>query len=72
MRNKEMLDKNQDLDLVIAFPGGYGTQDMIRQSKKKSVQTIVIVSNTSYVDIHNNLVKCCFCLKKEFDKNYCF
>lgn len=37
IRNKEMLDVGKP-DLVLAFPGGRGTADMIRQSRKAGVQ----------------------------------
>ncbi len=36
VRNKVMLDLNPDL--VIAFPGGNGTKNMIEISKKKNVK----------------------------------
>jgi hypothetical protein len=36
LRNQEMLDKGQP-DIVIAFPGGSGTADMIARAKKQNV-----------------------------------
>ena len=33
IRNQEMLKNHNDLDLVIAFPGGKGTDDMVRRAK---------------------------------------
>lgn len=33
-RNQEMLDKEKP-DLVIAFPGGTGTRDMVNRSKRQ-------------------------------------
>jgi len=36
MRNKQMLDEGKP-DLVIAFPGGKGTADMVRQARERGV-----------------------------------
>lgn len=36
-RNAEMLELHPDIELVVAFPGGTGTADMIRQAKKKQI-----------------------------------
>lgn len=41
MRNKAMLEEGKP-DLVIAFPGGSGTRDMIRKAKKAGVEVIEI------------------------------
>jgi len=41
MRNKAMLDEGRP-DLVIAFPGGSGTRNMIRQARKAGVEVIEI------------------------------
>lgn len=41
IRNKQMLDEEKP-DLVIAFPGGKGTADMVRQAKKAGVEVIKI------------------------------
>lgn len=38
-RNQQMLDKGNP-DLVVAFPGGKGTADMIRRAKEAGVRTI--------------------------------
>jgi predicted Rossmann-fold nucleotide-binding protein len=35
IRNQEMLDSG--IDKVIAFPGGYGTADMIRRARKADI-----------------------------------
>ncbi|MDA8080665.1 MAG: SLOG family protein [Actinomycetota bacterium] len=35
IRNKEMLDSG--IDLVVAFPGGRGTADMVRRARRKGV-----------------------------------
>lgn len=40
-RNKRMLDEGKP-DLVIAFPGGKGTANMIRQARKAGVEVIEI------------------------------
>lgn len=40
-RNKRMLDEGKP-DLVIAFPGGKGTANMIRQALKAGVEVIEI------------------------------
>jgi hypothetical protein len=40
IRNQQMLDTG--IDLVIAFPGGVGTADMIRRAKKAGVKVIEI------------------------------
>lgn len=37
IRNKQMLEQGKP-DLVIAFPGGKGTANMIRQAKKAGVR----------------------------------
>jgi hypothetical protein len=41
IRNKQMLDEGNP-DLVIAFPGGSGTRNMIRQARKAGVEVIEI------------------------------
>lgn len=41
IRNKQMLDKGKP-DLVIAFPGGRGTQNMIKQAYAANVPVCVI------------------------------
>jgi len=43
IRNKQMLDEGKP-DLVLAFPGGNGTQNMIRQAQKAGV-TVAIVDS---------------------------
>lgn len=37
IRNQQMLDEGRP-DLVIAFPGGTGTRDMIRRTKKAGIE----------------------------------
>lgn len=39
IRNQQMLDEGKP-DLVVAFPGGTGTADMIRRAKKAGVEVI--------------------------------
>jgi len=41
IRNQQMLDEGHP-DLVIAFPGGRGTADMVRRSKEAGIPTRVI------------------------------
>jgi predicted Rossmann-fold nucleotide-binding protein len=40
-RNKWMLEQGQP-DLVIAFPGGRGTADMVRKARKAGVEVVEI------------------------------
>ena len=37
IRNQKMLDDNK-VDLVIAFPGGKGTADMVERAKKANIE----------------------------------
>jgi len=37
MRNQKMLDDNK-VDLVVAFPGGKGTADMVERAKKANIE----------------------------------
>lgn len=41
IRNQQMLDEGKP-DLVVAFPGGIGTKDMIRRAKKAGVEVIEV------------------------------
>lgn len=41
IRNQEMLDAG-DVDLVLAFPGGRGTADMVAKAKRAGISTIVM------------------------------
>ena len=41
MRNKVMLEDGQP-DLVVAFPGGAGTRDMVRKARKAGVDVVEI------------------------------
>lgn len=41
IRNQRMLDEGKP-DLVIAFPGGRGTADMVRRAKAAGVQVLEI------------------------------
>lgn len=42
MRNEKMLDDNPDIELVIAFPGGFGTADMVKKAKKRKIIVLEI------------------------------
>lgn len=44
IRNKQMLDEGKP-DLVVAFPGGSGTKNMIDQATKAGVKVIKIESS---------------------------
>lgn len=44
IRNQQMLDEGKP-DLVVAFPGGVGTRDMIDRAKKAGVRVVEIRSN---------------------------
>lgn len=41
IRNQQMLDEGKP-DLVIAFPGGGGTADMIERAEKAGVEVILV------------------------------
>ena len=41
IRNQQMLDEGKP-DLVIAFPGGTGTADMIRRARKAGVEVVEV------------------------------
>lgn len=41
IRNQKMLDEGKP-DLVVAFPGGSGTADMVRRARKAGVEVIVV------------------------------
>jgi hypothetical protein len=41
IRNKQMLEEG-DPDLVVAFPGGAGTRNMVEQARKAGVEVIEI------------------------------
>ena len=42
IRNAKMLE--EELDLVVAFPGGAGTADMVRRSKKAGFKVMEVKS----------------------------
>lgn len=41
IRNQQMLD--MEPDLVVAFPGGKGTADMVRRAKKAGVRVLLAI-----------------------------
>lgn len=43
IRNQRMIDHGKP-DLVVAFPGGRGTQDMIAKAKAASIKTIEVTA----------------------------
>jgi UDP-N-acetylmuramoylalanine-D-glutamate ligase len=46
IRNQEMLDLNKP-DVVVAFPGGRGTADMVRRARAKGVRVIEPIATTA-------------------------
>lgn len=40
IRNQDMLDSG--VDVVVAFPGGRGTADMVRRARKAGVEVVEI------------------------------
>lgn len=36
-RNQRMLDSDEVIDLVVAFPGGKGTADMVRRARRAGI-----------------------------------
>lgn len=45
IRNQRMLDEGKP-DLVVAFPGGRGTADMVRRAREAGVEVIEIAGRT--------------------------
>lgn len=41
-RNSRMLQEHPDIDLVVAFPGGSGTTDMVAKAKKSNLHVLEI------------------------------
>lgn len=41
IRNQQMLDEGKP-DLVVAFPGGTGTADMVKRAKKAGIEVIEV------------------------------
>lgn len=41
IRNQQMLDEGKP-DLVVAFPGGTGTADMVRRAKKAGIEVVEV------------------------------
>jgi len=44
IRNQEMIDECKP-DLVVAFPGGRGTADMVRRAKAAGIRVIEVQHN---------------------------
>ena len=42
VRNQQMLDQNPGIELVVAFPGGTGTADMVKRATAKGVKVIEV------------------------------
>ena len=49
IRNQEMLVLSMP-ELVVAFPGGRGTEDMIKRSKKAGVEVISLYKRMSFYE----------------------
>lgn len=47
IRNQRMLDEGKP-DVVVAFPGGKGTVDMVARAKKAGIPVIEILNKTVY------------------------
>lgn len=45
IRNKQMLDENPDIEYVIAFPGGHGTANMVKQARERGVKVLEVKEN---------------------------
>jgi hypothetical protein len=45
IRNQRMLDEGKP-DLVIAFPGGRGTADMVRRAREAGVEVVELAGHT--------------------------
>lgn len=41
IRNKRMLEEGRP-DLIVAFPGGTGTADMVRQARRAGVRVVAV------------------------------
>jgi hypothetical protein len=50
IRNKQMLDDGRP-DLVVAFPGGKGTANMIEQSKRAGVKVLQVSADGTVLDL---------------------
>lgn len=46
IRNQQMLDEGRP-DLVVAFPGGRGTADMVARARKAGVEVIEVAAHSS-------------------------
>ena len=47
IRNQQMLDEGKS-DIVVAFPGGSGTADMVRRAKKAGVEVIEVTNDENF------------------------
>lgn len=41
IRNFQMLNLNPDIEVILAFPGGKGTKNMIKQGKQHNIHIII-------------------------------
>jgi hypothetical protein len=42
IRNQRMLDAEKHIDVVVAFPGGRGTADMVRRARAAGIHVLEI------------------------------
>lgn len=49
IRNRAMLESQFSVDLVVAFPGGHGTEDMVKQARAKGVPVLEVPPRQSSV-----------------------
>jgi hypothetical protein len=47
IRNQQMLDEGKP-DIVVAFPGGTGTADMVRRARKAGVVVIEVTNDENF------------------------
>lgn len=53
IRNQQMLDEGKP-DLVVAFPGGRGTADMVRRAKAAGVEVLEIPTPNTDARLNSN------------------
>ena len=46
IRNQQMIDMGKP-DLVVAFPGGRGTKDLVQRAKSKGIEVIEVADETT-------------------------
>ena len=51
IRNSQMLKENPDIYSVVAFPGGKGTNDMIKKANKKNIRVVEFEYSVPYKEL---------------------